>query len=446
MNRIGVVGMSWRHRHANLLGDLTIPREARETRVPALAAEIGTPEIVYLATCNRVEVAFVADDRTPLSVYRRRVFAALRGHEPNPGEAEQIFRLWHGEGAVEHIFVVSAGLDSARIGEGEVAQQLQEAVEYSRSAGLVGSQLGPVFDEAARVTKRLRTATEGRIGQVSLADIVIRHVEERLEQTPGAVALIGVSPMTERCGRALRDHGIPVVVVNRTVERAAALAEELGGVHRQLDAFRAAPDPVEAVITATGGTDPVMSRADLERLAARTRSGLAPLIVDMGVPPNVTPEDAAAADVPRLGMAEIADAAAEDRGRMLMEFADARAIVDDALTDLRRKTAERLVGPIIAALRRRYDHTAREGVERLFAKHLPNLSESERDAVRRWAETLSRRFAHIPSVGLRDLAFMAGPAAVEAFFASTAPELTAALHRAAEEAGLDSASDLEAGS
>ena len=443
MDSIGVVGISWRHRRASALGEFTIPREEREARLPALAAAIGARELVYVATCNRVEVVFASDGRTPFSAYRRRVFAALTGREPNAGEADHTFRVWQGEGAVEHLFLVAAGLDSARVGESEVAGQMREALEQSRRLGLVGPRLEPALAEALKVSKRVRPLTEGRIGKVSLAEVAARRVLDRLEHSPGAVALIGVSPMTEQCAQLLAARGVGLVIVNRTLERAVVLAAAVGAAARSLDAFRAAPDPVAALIVATGAREPVLSRSDLERIAARAPGGESPMVIDLAVPPNVTPEDAAAADLPRLGMDEISEDASEDRERVLGEFADVRAAVDSALTDLRRQAAERLVGPMIAELRQRYRHTALEGVERLFAKDLAGLGEPEREAVLRWAETLARRFAHLPSVGLRELAFQSGPAAVEVFFAATDPALAKDLHLAAERAGMAAGVELE---
>ncbi len=436
MDRIGVVGVSWRHGHADALATFTIPREARDDRLPRLAAFVEVKELVYLATCNRVEVAFASDGITPLSRCRRRIFTALAGREPRAGEAEQALRAWQGEGAAEHLFLVAAGLDSARVGESEVTGQLREAIEESRRLGLMGPRLEGVLGEALKAAKRVRPVTEGRIGKVSLAQIAQCHVRERIERTPGRVALVGVSPMTEQCARELVTGGISVVIVNRTIERAEELAAEVGGEARSLAAFRETPDAVEAMIVATGAKEPIFTRADLERLAARTISGESPLVVDLAVPPNVAPEDAAAAAVPRLGMDEITIEAAEDRNRVLGEFAEARAIVDESLTELRRQMAERLIGPMIAHLQRRYRHTAIEGVERLFRKELPSLGEAERDAIRRWAESLARRFAHLPSTGLRDLVFEAGPAAVETFFATAEPELARELHEAAERSGV----------
>ncbi len=419
MHRVGVVGISWRQRRAEVLSALTIPRDERAARLPQLRAASGVEELVYLATCGRVEVAFATDGTASFDVIRRRLFAELMGREPRSGEAEHAFRAWHGEGAAEHLFVVASGLDSARVGESEVAGQVRDALALAKSCGTSGPRLERVFDEALKVARRIRPLTEGRIGTVSLAEIAAHHAVERVRRTPGAVALVGISSMTEKCADLLAREGIPVIVVNRTLARAETLAAAVGGTARSLDAFRAAPDAVEVVILATGASEPVLGRAELERLSGRTISGEPPLVLDLGVPPNVLPEVAAAADVPRLGMERISEDAAHGREQLLLAFADARAIIDEAVVEFRRQTAERLVGGMIAQLRLNYRRTALEGVERLLTKSLPGLPEAEREAVRRWAETLANRMAHLPSIGLRDLAFEVGPAAVETFFRSS---------------------------
>lgn len=436
MHRVGVVGISWRSQRSGLINEMTIARDDRAERLPRLAAEIGARELVYLATCNRVEVTFASDGDVPLGVMRRRVFGALTGRTPASGEAEHALRAWQGEGALEHLLLLAAGLDSARIGENEIAVQLRDATETSRKAGLLGAHLDPVFTEAFRVAKRVRPLTEGRVGAVSLADVAARLAHDHLERRPGTVALVGISPMTTQSARQLARMGHPVLVVNRTVEKAEALAAEVGGSACSLEHFRQTPAVVSVLILAAGGTDPILRRADLERLAARASSGEAPLIIDLGVPPNVLPEDAAAADVPRLGIEAVIESSADDRERTRMEFAEARAVVDAALEDVRRAAAERLVGPMIGELRRRYRRTALDGEQRLVDKELSGLGDAEREAVTRWAETLSRRFAHLPAVGLRELAFRAGPSAVAAFLEGADPQLARELQAAAERSGI----------
>src|ERR1035437_15169 len=195
MHRIGVVGISWRHRRADALGTFTIPREERTARVPRLAAALGVRELVYVATCNRVEVAFDIEGATLIAVLRRRIFAELAGREPRAGEAEHALRVWQGEGAAGHLFLMAAGLDSARGGRGggaadlpfrraagldwarwgesEVGGQVRAALELSRTLGLVGPRLDRVFGEALKVAKHVRPVTEGRIGKVSLSEIAL---------------------------------------------------------------------------------------------------------------------------------------------------------------------------------------------------------------------------------------------------------------------------------
>lgn len=437
MHRVGVVGISWRQRRSGLLAELTIPRELRSDRLPALRDIAGVRELVYLGTCGRVEVTFATDGNVSFDACRRRIFEALTGRAAHAGEAEHSMRAWHGEGAVEHIFVVAAGLDSARVGESEIAGQIRDALADAQSAGTLGPRLERVFTEALRVAKRVKPMTEGKIGNVSLSDVAERHATERALRTGGAVALVGVSPMTEQCARSLSAKGIRVIVVNRTLSRAEQLAKEVHGEARSLDAFRASPDAVEVIILATGAKEPVLGCAELERLSARTISGEPPLVIDLGVPPNVAPEVAEFAHVPRIGMERISEDAAEHRNTILLDFADARAVIDDALVEFRKQTAERLVGPVIAQLRLSYRRTAMEGIERLFARTLPNLPEADREALRRWAETLANRLAHVPSIGLRDLAFTVGPSAVEAFFESSDPVMRQSFAAAGDRTGVE---------
>ncbi len=431
MDRIGVIGISWTRGGTEALARFTIPLAERPEGVARLARAVGADELVYLATCNRVEVAVVTDGQTPVADYRPRLFEALAGHAPGPGEAERTFRAWAGEGAVEHLFLVAAGLDSARPGETEIAGQLRTAVDLARSLRLTGTRLELVLEEALKVAGKIHQATSIGEGKVSLAEIAIDHVRARLARTPGALALVGVSPMTQRCGRALAGGGARLLVVNRTPANAQAFADEVGGEVRGLAAFREEPDACEALVLATGAKDPVLTRATLEKLASRCRSGEPPLVVDMAVPPDVLPEDAATAGLTRIGMDDVIREAEQNRRERMMELGEARALVDEALAGLRRRLADRLMSPLIATLQKRYQRTALEGVERLFRKELGGLGDTERAAVTRWAETLARRFAHIPSVGLRSLAEELGSGAVEAFLCGLEDELARELRGAA---------------
>lgn len=421
MDRIAVVGLSWRAGGPAALARFALPEQGLEGRLAALALELGASELVYLSTCNRVEVAFrsgaagasLHDPRA-----RRVVFGVLAGRAPEPGEAERTLRAWAGEGAVEHLCLVAAGLDSARVGEGEIAGQLERALARARAQGLAGGLLGEVAAQALRTARRVRRRAALDLGHTSLAEVALERVRERLTRAPGTVALIGVSAMTERCGRALAADGVPLVVVNRTPERARELAARLGPAARagSLADFCADPGSLAALVTATAAREPVLPRATLERIARA--AGPAPTrIVDLGVPSDVDALEAHRAGLEHVAMDELLERATRTREERLARAADARLEVDRALDAIRARLGRRSVDALVVALRAKYRAALERDLARALARELGSLDAPQRAALERLGERLVARFAHVPTKGLRELARRLGPEAVEAFLA-----------------------------
>ena len=160
------------------------------------------------------------------------------------------------------------------------------------------------------------------------------------------------------------------------------------------------------------------------------RSGQPPLIVDMAVPGDVDAAQCAALAIPRVGMDEIVQHAEQNRAARLLEAGPAREQVDQALDELQDRFTERYYGPLFGALQQRYRRTAEEGVKRLLKKDLKGLGDAERAAIQTWAEVLARRFAHIPSLGLRGLLHDGPDGSLEAFLSGLEPEFADELRAA----------------
>ncbi len=252
MDRPGLLGVSWHHASSSSIARYTLPRERRVDAVRELARALEVQELLYLATCNRVEVLFAGGAELSIAVGRRRFHEHFWLGSGCAEPAERAVRAWEGEGLVEHLFLLASGLDSARVGESEVTGQLRQAMVDAESAGLLAHTLPSLLDEAFRIARRVRPLTEGRVGSASLADVAVRQVRAHLMQRPGTVALVGVSPMTERAGVALHADGVRLLLVNRTHAHAVPLASRLGAELRSLDEFRTSPRACSAVVCATG--------------------------------------------------------------------------------------------------------------------------------------------------------------------------------------------------
>ena len=413
MHQIGVVGLSYRHVGVDEVARFALPKAEVTARLPALRDCLRASEVLYVGTCNRVEVLFTTSDGSPAGDSRRDVFRALTGRDPQSGEASRILRAWTGEAAVEHLFLVACGLDSAQTGEQEIAVQLRGAWEAAREAHASGPILDRLIGEALGMANRVHRLEAG-VKAPSLADLAADRTVHHLAGRPAIVALVGVSPMTKRCGMALHKSGVPLLVVNRTLEAAQEFAQTVAGEAMQLDQFRAQPRDVAALVLAAGGTGPVLDSEVLAKLTHVTTQ--APLIIDFGVPPNVDPEAARQAGCPRVGMNDLIQTAQERRIAQLMRLAPVRAAIDERLTRLRGDLATRAIGRKLAELRGAFEQIAADEVDRVLAEELRGLDDNQREVLQRLGSTVARRLAHLPLAGLRAAAAHASPDAVEAFF------------------------------
>jgi len=429
---LGIVGISWRSNAVEALEGFALPAGEEAESLKSFAERNDLTELAYLATCNRVELIFSRGPRAPRDL-RPEAYALLTGEQPAPGAAERKLKAWQGEGACEHLFLVAAGLDSAAVGEAEIAGQVRRAHENALDAGSSGPRLELLFEEALKIAAEVRGETRLGQGRVSLAEIAADFLRERIARTEGKVALIGVSPMTERSARALAKANIDFIVVNRSPDKAQILAETYAAEYLGLDDFCADPPAVEAILSATGAAEPVLTEPVLERLATRVPSSQSLLLVDMAVPADIDPEACKKLDLTRVGMDQIVAATERNRAARLLEAAQARELVDAALSRLQDRFAERIYGPLFGALQKRYRRTAEEGVKRLLKKELKGLGDTEREAIEVWSKVLARRFAHIPCLGLRGLLHDGPEGSLEAFLSGLDPEFADELREAVEQ-------------
>ncbi len=423
MHQIGVVGLSYRHTGVDEVARFSVPRAEIAVRLPELRERLGAAEILYLGTCNRVEVAYATADGNPAGDARQEVFRLLTGRDAQPGEAARTLRAWTGEAAVEHLFLLACGLDSAQTGEQEIAAQLRDAWEESRAARTCGPLLDRLLGEALGMARRVQRMT-GRVRAPSLGDLAAERVLAHLDGQPGTTALLGVSPMTRRCASLLHDGGLPLLIVNRTLETAEELARSVGAEALSLAEFRTAPPPVRALVLAAGGNEPLLDAAALERVlesAARLEAATPPLLIDFGVPPNVEPETARRAGLLRLGMSDLIEAVRGQRLAQLLRLAPVRAAIDERLAHLRAELATRALGPRLQDLRVRFEEIAAQEVARALRHELRTLDESQRAEVERLGVAMAHRLAHLPLAGLRAAALHASSDAVDAFFDAAKP-------------------------
>ena len=284
-----VVGLSHRTASVAVRERLAFAPDAIPPALQRLRETGLATEAVILSTCNRVEL-YAATDREPaaaLEAVRRFLLETRALAEPLTTE---LYACSEPE-SLEHLFRVASGLDSMVLGETEILGQMKKAYEVALQAGHTGRLLNKAFQRAFNVAKHIRTHTSIQRGNVSVSSVAVdlaEHIFASLAER--TVMVIGAGEMSEKTARSLLSRGARgIVVTNRSVERAAALATELGGRAVPFDQWAAEFAQLDIIISSTSAPGYVLDCARLEPLL-KLRRHQPLLLIDIAVPRDIDPE------------------------------------------------------------------------------------------------------------------------------------------------------------
>ncbi len=244
----------------------------------------GVSGAVMLSTCNRVEL--YASTLCPLQTLHG--FQAIL-HERSGEE----FPLYHHTTpeAVRHLFRVASGLDSMVIGETEILGQVKKAYALAAEYGSTTSRLHRLFQHAFRVAKSVRTETQITRGAVSVGSVAVELAEKIFGQLDQCrVMILGAGEISERTARSLQARGVrSVIVSNRTYDRAAALAAEIGGMALHFDHWEKTFLDIDIIISSTGAPHAILTVEKLKPLL-KQRQQRPLFIIDLAVPRDAEPQ------------------------------------------------------------------------------------------------------------------------------------------------------------
>jgi glutamyl-tRNA reductase len=404
---IVVVGLSHKTAPIEVRERLAIGRDALPEVLCRFTAHPAVGEVVVLSTCNRVEI-YAAPLRGPtpeLSLDNEAIHGivgvlgalagdGIRGHLAGA----------RGPDAVLHLFRVAASLESLVVGEPQILGQLKDAVEIAREAGTVGQRLTQAMHRAIKVGKRVRSETAIGAGQVSISSVAIDLARQIFGDLAGRSALlIGAGEMAEAASRLVVRAGARLVVVNRSPERAAALASDVGGEPRPWTDLERSVIEADIVISSTASPTFVVS-LDLVRRARKARRGRSLFLIDIAVPRDIDPAVNDLDNVFLYDVDDLSQIVSESRDGRAVEASRAEAIVLEEAESFEAWTLERALTPTIVSLRSRTRAILAAEVERSLSGKLRHLGAAERHALAIMVEAATNKLLHTPVTRLRALA------------------------------------------
>jgi glutamyl-tRNA reductase len=398
-----VIGLNHRTAPLELLERMTVPDVQVPKALHDLYSREHISEAMVLSTCNRAEVYAVAE-RFHGAYSDIRGFLAEHSFLPPEDFADHLY-VHYDSAAAFHLFSVTAGLDSAVLGESEIQGQVKQAWDRARDQGAAGPGLNLLLRHALEGGKRARTETAigRRIASVSQAAVAMAR--ERLGGLAGkTVLLLGAGDMGEGMAVALAGAGerLNLMVANRTQAKAVALAARIGADPVALVDVPDRVADIDLLLTSTGSEAPIIEPSDLAPvMIGRSRRPL--LVVDIAVPRDVDPAVADIDGVTLLDMDDLRGFAAIGVAERRREVTAAEAVLNDELERYLDASSAREVAPMIVALRERAEMVRQAELER-FRGRLDELGADQAELVDAVTRRLVSKLLHQPTVVLKDAA------------------------------------------
>ncbi|MEO6520804.1 MAG: glutamyl-tRNA reductase [Mucilaginibacter sp.] len=381
-----VAGISYRNMDAEMRGTFAISKQKYE-RILKDAQAGGISSLFVLSTCNRTEIYCLAENTD-------QVLTMLCGTDPDPLALFETFGyIKHGVRAVGHLFEVAAGIDSQILGDYEIIGQLKCAIRFSRERNMIDHFLERLSNCALRSSKRIKNETQLSNGSVSVAFSAVRYIREKYDITKHtSILVIGTGKIGRNTCKNLIDQiGITnITLINRSFDKALALANELGLDCREIGELKAEIAKAHIILVASNSPTPVLLK---EHFTADSKK----LIIDLSVPANVAPEIKMLAGVELVNIDTISalrDATIEQRKA---EIPKAMAIISDEIDSFLQWERSQTNARILKSLKMQLQSIYRQHAIMVVPSHDPVLT------IQKTVNDLAGKMRHHDQIGCHSI-------------------------------------------
>jgi len=291
ISKFFIAGINYKKTDAAIRGQFAVSPEQYE-KLLALAPSHQLRELFVLSTCNRTEIYGFAEEPSQL------IDLLCTQTIGTPSAFSKIAYIKNGHDAVEHLFEVAAGLDSQILGDYEIVGQIKTAVKFARERQFIGPFMERLVNCVLQSSKSIKNQTAISGGTVSVSFAAIQYIKEKMGLVSGKkILLIGVGKIGRNTCRNMVDYldTRDITLVNRTEEKAAALAKEMDLRHAPLEKLAEHIGESDIILVATNAEQPTLLRQHLEGKGDK-------MLIDLSIPCNI---EKSAAELPGITLVNV---------------------------------------------------------------------------------------------------------------------------------------------
>jgi glutamyl-tRNA reductase len=393
-----LIGLSFRTADLALRGRVSFSGDRLQLLLSRLM-EARIAESLALCTCNRTEILFYGDEVSSV----RAILTDLTGVDA--GELDEHLYVKSGHLAAEHLFRVCSGMESAVIGETDILAQVKEALAISQTQKSIGPWLNLLLRHAFATSKRVRTETDLCRGVTSLGSLAVREARTIIGDLSGkSILIVGAGRIAERLVKDIvLEKPARVIVSNRTLAAAQVLAERHGLEICSLEAAQDRLVETDIVLTAVGTPEPIFDASLFETVTSR-RDGRPLVVVDLGVPANVSPAAKSLPGVVAVDVDHLIERCAKNTQKREASIPFAEAIIRESIGDLAHAFSDREAAGAIKALVQRCEEVREQNLAWAFER-LGAVDPQQKKVIEDLTLRMMRGLLESPIRSLKDSSF-----------------------------------------
>ena len=392
------IGLSHRTAPQDVRERLALPLDVQAELMRRLAQD--PDEALLVSTCNRVELYLAARDVRATREAARAALVELGG----PDALDHLYEH-AGESALVHLFRVASSLDSMILGEAQILGQVKDAFERAQASGAARGELTRTCAAAFSCAKDVRTNTAIGRASTNMASAAVALVGKVFSSLADkTVLVVGAGEMSELAAKHLQGAGARrIVVTNRTLARAQALAEQVGGTAAPFEDLLTLLGQADVVVCSTASPVPIFTRANVQAVG-RARKFRPLFMVDLAVPRDIALDVNELDWVHAYDVDDIQKYVAENQAVRAAEAERAGVMIAEAVARYVKSRAVRQGVPVLAQLRKHAERIARSEVERTLANLGDGLTDKQRKSIEAMGNAIVNKLLHAPTAKLRAVA------------------------------------------
>ncbi|WP_242219912.1 glutamyl-tRNA reductase [Bacillus cereus group sp. BfR-BA-01380] len=397
-----VVGVNYRTAPVEIREKLTFQAAELEKAMTTLQKQKSVLENVIVSTCNRTEIYAVVDQLHTGRYYIKKFMADWFQLEIE--EIAPYLSLYEEDGATDHLFRVTCGLDSMVVGETQILGQIRSSFLLAQEIKTTGTICNELFKQVVTLAKRAHSETTigGNAMSVSYAAVELgKKIFGDLKDCH--VLILGAGKMGELALQNLYGSGAhKVTVMNRTFVKAETMAEKYMGLAKPLDQLRCALLEADIVISSTGSTEYVITKEIMSKVESM-RSGRPLFMVDIAVPRDIDPAIDALESVFLYDIDDLQGVVEANRAERLKEAEKIQIMIEEEMILFKSWLNTLGVVPLISELRDKALAIQSETMQSIERK-IPTLTERERKVISKHTKSIINQLLKDPILIAKELA------------------------------------------